>query len=74
MVGTAGAANVAPCLNGWRGSSCDVCTSLESDGQSCADVLDCYAAGGGFACDYAKPTSDAAVMAAHSVLACRCPQ
>lgn len=62
------------CLAGWRGSSCDVCSSsAPSSGRSCADVLDCYPGRSPwYACDYEGATSDLAVELAHQVMACRC--
>ncbi|HXJ69870.1 MAG TPA: hypothetical protein VNM39_13250 [Verrucomicrobiae bacterium] len=80
--GSAGAGGdaAAACLTDWEGSSCDTCTSSASSqgARSCLAVLDCYtmnhctpATCAGL-CDYAGPTSDAAVRAAHAVFECRC--
>ncbi len=77
--GNAGAS--AACLNDWRGSSCDTCSSSSDDagaGRTCRAVLDCYVERHctgptcANACDYNEPTSDEAVKLAQAVLACRC--
>ncbi len=72
-------ASAATCLIAWRGSSCDTCSSSAPDaGRSCSEVLECYVASGCIrapcaeACNFAAPTSDAAVREAQRVAACRC--
>lgn len=75
--GSSSGGSSSTCLASWQGSSCDTCTSSASmPGQTCAEIVDCYAAnhcGPGCDCEYQKPTSDAVVKVARAVYACRCP-
>lgn len=79
-VGAGGASSAASCLAGWRGSSCDTCSSRGAPvaGASCAEILECEAAPGCTAascraCESpAGGVSDPELMAARAVVACRC--
>jgi hypothetical protein len=80
--GSAGAGGSSTCLVGWRGTSCDVCSSEPppATGRTCSVILDCYQAqdcGPSSCtpdCEYGPPgASDHTVQIARQVLACLCP-
>ncbi len=75
----AGAGGSGACLVGWKGSTCDTCSSSPdvAGSQTCAQILSCYVAshcaGPCEQCEYQVPTSDAVVAVARKVFSCRCP-
>ncbi len=69
----AGAGGAANCLAGWKGSSCDMCSSSAMP-AGCTMLLDCESVvlGGGKCTDTGAKTED--IRLAALVYDCRCPQ
>ncbi len=82
LAGAAGGGGSGSCLESWRGSTCDACSSEPppTSGRTCAVILDCYqaeACGPSSCtpdCEYGAPgASDHTVQVARAVFACLCP-